>query len=66
MAGKGAHHGLSMLPQVGSCLTYSCTTCTGPPHRATTGIYYEPHGICNGLLFKDFVKGGFDVRGTNG
>jgi len=33
-----------------------------PLHRATTGVYYEPYGICNGLLFRDFVKGGFDVR----
>ena len=50
------------------CIPTSPTTCTHPPHthRATTGIYYEPHGICNGLLFKDFVKGGFDVRGING
>lgn len=33
--------------------------------RATTGVYYEPYGICNGLLFKDFVKGGFHVCAIN-
>lgn len=29
--------------------------------RATAGVYFDPNGICDGLLFKDFVLNGFEV-----